>query len=111
MAGFSNVLYPISAGISEGVQTGDDVTVSVRNLTKSFRPARCGERSGWACERPERGGEGYMKNIFASTSYLVLIGGGGTFMYPLVLSVQKRRTSSLCCSRGFRLGPPHGVVW
>ena len=63
LAGFSTVLYQISAGISKGVQR-DDVTVSAKSLTKSFRPARCGERSGWACERPERGGEGYMKNIF-----------------------------------------------
>ena len=80
MAGFSNVLYPISAGISEGVQTGDDVTVSVRNLTKSFRPAKCGERGGWAW-RPGRGSEGHMKKIFTSTSYLIVeIGGGGIFM-------------------------------
>ena len=63
MAGFSTVLYQISAGISEGVQTGDDVIVSVRNLTKSFGPARGGERGGWAW-RPGRGSEGHMKKIF-----------------------------------------------
>ena len=70
MAGFSTVLYQISAEISKGVQR-DDVTVSVRNLTKSFGPARCGERGGWAWGRPERGGEGYMKKIFTSTSHLL----------------------------------------
>ena len=84
-------LSPYKQHTSVLVRTGIRKCLGLaKSLTKSLQ-------GGWACERPERGGGGYMKNIFASISYLSVSGGGRTFMHLLVLYVLQNSYCLFAC--------------